>query len=852
MKIKNYILSLLCVITTFSSTAMAAPVTTEVQPYDLHSYNILTALKIIDSDIRPDADITREMFAEMIARIIGRHSDAPVDATYFYDVKADSEYASDINSLAETNIMNGYTGSIFKPKDNISIMEAVKVLVTLTGYDMYAAYEGGYPEGYLRQLTRLKITLPVKYDSKTVCAAQLADVIYDFLDAPVLEPEVIHGNGKAEFTKEQSVSEKYLGLHHYYGIVTATEQTGIYSDTHLGEGRIEINNTVYTTDHDYCDLLGCYAEYYADEDGMLYYAVGDSKKNRTVKLMSRYITDTFTARKIVYDSEYEPKSTYTLSDVCSFIYNGAFSVFSFDKLIGHDGDITLVDNNNDGIYDIVFCNKYELYVADEISAARGIISDKYFRNKKLDIDKDNYHRLKLYDGDKEIAISDIAKGDVLLCILSETQNGSLKIIRSSKKISGKVDLISDEYADIDGERYYLSDYYVSAAKSGNMPECRPGIYGTFALTPYGEIAYYISEHTPNDSGYGYLYKMYNDTDMERVVITVLNESNEWITADAAENVNINTKKVNKDKLADDTRFQSRQLIRYKLNNQGEFSEINFALTLENNTAYDVNQGYFRSRFNKTESREYKSTDKYFVRGGAVDFFLTDDTAVFVVPESENTSEREDHYIAGASYFKSGNFYDIQPFDETEYNTPAAVLVKEPKNASIGQKSTNTSFIIVDKVKQIWIDGEIYDTLECYMDGVFNDSIIADSDGIFERESGEKLQRGDLIIANMNYFGKINKIQVIKRAEDKPAKEVEGAHAQEFQYIYGRVVRVGNGYITIKNDTNTFRMVCKDPTVTVYDSVKSELRGSDIAEICEGDEVVARNYVSRVKELVVYE
>ena len=93
---------------------------------------------------------------------------------------------------------------------------------------------------------------------------------------------------------------------------------------------------------------------------------------------------------------------------------------------------------------------------------------------------------------------------------------------------------------------------------------------------------------------------------------------------------------------------------------------------------------------------------------------------------------------------------------------------------------------------------------------------------------------------------------MKLADSEPQKAVEGAHAEEFQYIYGKVVRIGDGYMTIKNSSNTFRMICSNPTVTVYNKVWNEVRQGDITEICTDDEVVVRNSVSRVKEIVLYE
>ena len=75
----------------------------------------------------------------------------------FNDVTADYWGAGSIYALYSLGIVNGDENGNFNPELNISLQEAVKIMVSSLGYTAVANQNGGYPSGYMREASRLKL-----------------------------------------------------------------------------------------------------------------------------------------------------------------------------------------------------------------------------------------------------------------------------------------------------------------------------------------------------------------------------------------------------------------------------------------------------------------------------------------------------------------------------------------------------------------------------------------------------------------------------------------------------------------------------------------------------------------------
>lgn len=97
-----------------------------------------------------DGTVTRGEMCEIISRIYGYSKPngyVPYEETYA-DVSNDTENYIWIVMAKNNGWINGDENSNFRPNDNITEIEAVKMLLSTAGYDWLANMCGGYPEGY--------------------------------------------------------------------------------------------------------------------------------------------------------------------------------------------------------------------------------------------------------------------------------------------------------------------------------------------------------------------------------------------------------------------------------------------------------------------------------------------------------------------------------------------------------------------------------------------------------------------------------------------------------------------------------------------------------------------------------
>ncbi len=106
-----------------------------------------------DGTIRPDEYLTRAEAVRMITAAEGYNGEDYVLSAYetadFTDVGKDHWAYNYIKKGVSDNIINGFGDGTFRPEENVTWEQAVKMLMCLTGYDTYAQAEGGYPDGYI-------------------------------------------------------------------------------------------------------------------------------------------------------------------------------------------------------------------------------------------------------------------------------------------------------------------------------------------------------------------------------------------------------------------------------------------------------------------------------------------------------------------------------------------------------------------------------------------------------------------------------------------------------------------------------------------------------------------------------
>ena len=105
----------------------------------------------------------------------------------FPDVSPEHWAYSYIEYAKSSGIIDGYDDGTFKPENDVTIEELLKMTICLLGYEAMAETTGGYPGGYIKTAERLGLTetIAVEYDTHTI-RTEAADVINKALDIPLM------------------------------------------------------------------------------------------------------------------------------------------------------------------------------------------------------------------------------------------------------------------------------------------------------------------------------------------------------------------------------------------------------------------------------------------------------------------------------------------------------------------------------------------------------------------------------------------------------------------------------------------------------------------------------------------
>ena len=156
--------------------------------------NTLVALDVIngydDGTFLPDNLITRAEVTKVIVAALNQTAAAEgmTGATEFTDVAADFWANGFINAGTQIGFINGMGDGTFAPQDNVTYAQVVKMLVSSLGYEDYAQYMGGWPNGYLSIAASEGITKDVKANANdAVTRAQVAQLVFNALNTPIVE-----------------------------------------------------------------------------------------------------------------------------------------------------------------------------------------------------------------------------------------------------------------------------------------------------------------------------------------------------------------------------------------------------------------------------------------------------------------------------------------------------------------------------------------------------------------------------------------------------------------------------------------------------------------------------------------
>lgn len=736
-KLISFILALCVILSAAPTFAAFNDIAGIKSEYDIR---VLEGLEIVDTgeSYRPESYITRGDFFLMTARIMGYKAEAPEDA---------------VSYLASAGVISGYGNGEFKCDSAITYNEALKMLVVALGYGQNASLQGGWPTGYVTVASSLDVTEPADKISGDgyVTRGMAATLLVRAGNTKTAQVTYRDENSIMGPTGGETLFKESLGVTRVTGIINANSATSL--DNPSG---ISLNEVKIGTDHidagntNAKEYLGYLVDAYCVEEvGYKALAVVPVKeKNNVLRLSSGSdITATGSYPSQIDISYYnaDGKEKHVKAENCDVIYNGAaYLGFSLSDISIDSGEVILLDNDNDGIYDVIFINEYETYVVKNINKDALKVYDVYGRVLDLDVDSD---QVQVIGANGVLTDVEGIYADDILSVQKSKNGKVIKVQIVKKSVSGTVEGISNANGSnkltIGGKGYYVETAF-DAIVHPDKTDYYVGLEAVFHLDAEGKIVH-ITTGTSTGWKYGYILFANVGDDDGKIYFKLYTQANDFERFEVVERVNVDG--VNKKVTAltpADSAWMSRQLIRYQADGN-VIKKIDTEVRGANET--DDSLSVVRG----INNAKYASTPKLFYNGNETVLAGTNDTVVFTIPVSSSYYDDKMYYqVGGMSWFTNEATYNNMDAFNVNDAGVAEVIVRN-QNDGVGIGKSHSSFLFIESISTVLNEeGEAVQevkglrqsgsavTLKTDKDGVIDTSVIGLGDVVRIREKNSKL------------------------------------------------------------------------------------------------------------------
>ncbi len=471
--------------------------------------NLISAAKT-DITFNPDYNeqITRAEFLIDVMKLLKISPSQNVNYT-FYDVDSASELSQYIDAAVSLGIIS--KSASFYPDQPIKYSEAFKIMVVALGYALEAETSGGYPIGYEYSASNCGLTqdLTAYTSADAVSTANGIIMLRNFCEVPLRIQTGFGDTNSFTVDKDKNILTQYFSMYKISGIIDGNSRTGLYEIHESKKGCISINSVIYKCDCDY--ILGSGAEGYAIKNDTMDEIVYLKEKDTNKLTISHDDVISFKEGSLTYDNGAKNISVKMKNPV-AFILNGkAYNSYTTKDFIKSSGTLTLIDNNDDKIYEVASWEVPEIMYIDKISKSSQAFFDTN-TTKSISLSESDLE-YELYFNSKPANFSEVIAGSVALVYYSADKT-YLKMDISTKNITGVLTGFDNAnrtmYVDDTAYKYseYYATHYLKAVSMGKSY--------TFVLSPSGEIC--ANYDTADTMKYGYLLKVSKTEGLAKDVI----------------------------------------------------------------------------------------------------------------------------------------------------------------------------------------------------------------------------------------------------------------------------------------------------------------------------------------------
>lgn len=607
----------------------------DVEETGYNAVSMVSMLGLMEGTSSTEFGTDELIYREEAAQLIALTANLPVpenSMSSFADVKSDNKNAKYIEACLNAGIVS--KADNYRPKDFIRTTEFLKMMLCAMGYDVALPRFGEYPNNVLKLASDLGITKRVELNENGYASRlNISKILYNALMTPIML--------ESEFTVEGSLYNSgpnllktAFGLELKKGIVTENEITNLVRPVSTAKGAVKINGEqFYDANGALNNLIGRSVMYLTNDENEIFGAWVEKERQAITTIYTKDVVfDKTSLDEITIDKNDDfGEESFAIKDQPYVLKNGvAYNAYTVNKLNIPLGKVDLIDNNADGVIDVIHIWEPKVIVVEHISnTASGRVALLGVNGEKIDIS--NYEYLTVKRGTKSVDVDSIAFGDLIYAYVSE--NGKNVLFEVNKNsVSGTLSQVDSDFIVIEGQEYGISDYFIK--NSAKAPKLTLGMQAKFIMDEHNELVWIDDVEFVRASDVLGVTMLYEKPQIfNNAHIMIFNEKSELLALNFADKVRIDGSLYTQEKLntlmTNNPEYLRGKLVIYSTNSEGEISYLD----TENYDALKEHDSKLK-RINKdTSVTNGMRIDTGIYNGNDIILPILEDFPIFCVPFS---------------------------------------------------------------------------------------------------------------------------------------------------------------------------------------------------------------------------
>ena len=810
-----------------------------------------------DGDRLLDEKVTRIQMLIAVYRLMNyeQAEDIPVATKQYYsDISLFHYGAGYAQIMTESGFIYGYGDGTYGADNPTTLNECIMILLRTAGYSGYCEWINKTPYEVAIDLGLLKNVHLSQND--IITRRDVAMILYNLMFIETLKVSggtgnIINYSAGGEYIRE------VLRLDYTDGIVDG--MAGVSLEGYISEDCVSVNHETYSMSRQFLnDYLGYKVRLIYNPDNSETLSIIPDDKNKSVTLdaedLDRYENNTY----FYYRSDASNKTShYRIDRTFDAIYNG-YPVFDNDYMLPEYGDVTLIDNDNDNVYDVVIINNYENFIIESYSANENlaVMKNVDLTGEHVRLYIDSYTICKIKDSEgKEITTTRINPNSVLT-VQRSVDNHYIYIIVNDETISGTIEHIGNNgnkvELTVDGKKYEtVPNYYLSGG------ELTTGVKVDMYMDTNGKVAGLVKSREGDSWQYGYIKNAWIEDNGETVGLKLLCEDGTFKMLNCSSKIIVDGEKISEPKTivnliynaynqfenTDITGYTSeihtKRLIRYYINSEGKVTKIDTPIE---HSLYDLSvpNGYSNNNclmirvkgymYWKSGMRAFKSIikDHIDIEG---DIIGQETMNTFLIPSDMNHATDSDYKIKtlAQTTFSEGYYY-VSGYNTSVESTECTVMAVRNKAGNANKK-----MMVIESIgEMIDANDEVVTAISGYVGSSYEQLPV--QEGSFRLTN--ELKRGDIIFYDyvdnkmiINEIGYSSDKEGLLDTSDTYHPDDGGTHFNiPYRVLKAKIIRLQGNRMQVTPATQLTEMMTFPSTVIIYDSKTDKIELGSIYDV----------------------